>query len=156
MRKANPRWNRWDMQKEQTDFCLKRPQQVSKVHAKRDHHSRNGAHLLTALRCSGSWASLQCRQMQGKQLAVWCYHPQVQPFAPSQPAAPAEILIMIHRFICTSTQQEGTDLIKVHSSWKRNGTGKGNLHNNKKSKSRKYPVIQGKGKEMLSYEEINL
>lgn len=42
------------MQKEQTDFCPKRLQQVPKVHVKRDYHNRKGVYLLTALRCSDS------------------------------------------------------------------------------------------------------
>lgn len=69
MRKANLRWKRREMHKEQTDSCLKRLQQLPKVHVRRDYRSSKGVHLLGALRRSGSWASPQCREDAGQAIS---------------------------------------------------------------------------------------
>lgn len=101
--KPQMRWKGWDIQTEHADFCLKCDyKQVLEVHSTRDS-AAIGQNIYL-----GHWGTVAARQvcsakkMQGKQLAARCDHPRVQPFAPSQSAAPRETLIMIHRFIWTA------------------------------------------------------
>lgn len=95
------RWKGWDADGAHWFLPKMWLQQVLEVHVKRDSCSSRWAHLLGALSHSGSWAGLQCKEDAGQAITSSVLPPSGATFAPSQPAAPAEILITMQRFIGT-------------------------------------------------------